>query len=436
LELPADRQDPIDLLERQAASRVAELVPIRYARMISSPFAFFRGAALVMASDLARTPTSGFRVQLCGDAHLSNFGLFASPERQLVFDINDFDETLPGPWEWDVKRLAASLEIAGRGNDFAEAQNRAIVVAAVGEYRRAMRDFAGQNNLQVWYAYLPAEDRFAEVRAGLDPNTAKRTEKAMSKARTRDHLQAFRKLVRAENGELRFVSDPPLLVPIEELTDAPDVATAIDRIKDAIRSYRSSLSPDRRHLLDQFRLVHIARKVVGVGSVGTRAWVVLMLGRDSGDPMILQIKEAQASVLEAFAGRSAYANAGRRVVVGQHVMQASSDILLGWQRSTGFDDVPRDFYVRQLHDWKGSVEVDQMTPAAMTGYGKLCAWTLARAHARSGDRIEIASYLGAGSVIDEAIADFAGAYAEQNDRDHASLVAAARAGRVAVAPIG
>ena len=334
-----------------------------------------------------------------------------------------------------VGRQAARRETAGRGNGFTASQRRSSVLVAVGEYRRAMREFAGQNNLTVWYAYLAAEDRFAEVRAALDPATAKRTAQAMSKAKTHDHLQAFRKLVRVEGGELRFVSDPPLLVPIEELTEADGAAPTIAGIKDAIRSYRDSLSPDRQHLLDQFRLVHVARKVVGVGSVGTRAWVALMLGRGTDDPLILQIKEAQASVLEDFAGRSVYTNAGRRVVVGQHTMQASSDILLGWQRSRGFDDVPRDFYVRQLHDWKGAVEVQQMTLAAMTSYGRLCGWTLARAHARSGDRIEIAGYLGAGPVFDEAVADFATAYAEQNERDHAALVAAVRSGRTPVATV-
>jgi uncharacterized protein (DUF2252 family) len=407
---PADRADPLALLERQATSRVPELVPIRYERMAASPFAFFRGAALVMAADLAGTPTSGLPVQACGDAHLSNFGLFASPERQLVFDINDFDETLPGPWEWDVKRLAASIEIAGRDLGFSTAERSAAVLAMMGEYRRAMAEFAGWTNLAVWYAYLPAESRFAEVRDGLDRTTAKRAASLMTKARTRDHLQAFTKLVRVVDGELRFVSDPPLLVPIEELYD-PDVAAQLmDRVRGALAGYR-------------FELVHVARKVVGVGSVGTRAWVVLMVGRDASDPLILQIKEAQASVLEEFAGPSAYDNHGQRVVAGQRAMQASGDILLGWQRFAGFDAVPRDFYVRQLRDWKGSVEVDQMRPAGMSAYGTLCAWTLARAHARSGDRIAIAAYLGGGPVFDRAIADFASGYADQNELDHAALVA-------------
>jgi uncharacterized protein (DUF2252 family) len=433
-----DRADPIALLERQAATRVPELVPIRHERMASSPFAFFRGAALIMAADLARTPTSGINVQLCGDAHLSNFGLFASPERQLVFDINDFDETLPGPWEWDVKRLAASLEVAGRENGFAEIERRTVVRAAVTQYRVAMREFASWTNLQVWYASLAAEARLADIRATLDRATVKRVERTLSKAKTRDHLQAFGKLVQADGAGLRFMSDPPLLVPVEELLGESELAPFLARIDGALAGYRSSLSVDRRHLLDQYTLVHVARKVVGVGSVGTRAWVALLVGRDEQDPLILQIKEAQRSVLEEFAGDSAYDHAGHRVVAGQRTMQASSDILLGWETVSDFDGIPRHFYVRQLRDWKGNIEVEQMSPSAMARYAELCAWTLARGHARSGDRIAIASYLGRGPVFENSIADFAAAYAEQNALDHQALLAAIAAGRVesSITPVG
>jgi uncharacterized protein (DUF2252 family) len=427
----APRPDPIGLLEEQAASRLPELVPIRYARMASSPFAFFRGAALIMASDLANTPTSGLDVQLCGDAHVSNFGLFASPERQLVFDINDFDETLPGPWEWDVKRLAASLQIAAQGSGFTEAQSRAIVLASASAYRRAMTEFAGQSTLQVWYAHLPAEVRFADIRDNLDSATAKLAARTMSKAKTRDHLQAYAKLVQADGDQLSFISDPPLLVRLEELLDGPAAAMVQERLSNAFGSYRETLSADRRTLLDQFRPVDLARKVVGVGSVGTRAWVLLMIGRATDDPLLLQIKEAQASVLERFLPPSEYDNAGHRVVAGQRTMQASSDILLGWNRLAGLDDVPRDFYVRQLRDWKGTVEVEQMTPGAMLRYAEVCAWTLARAHARSGDRIAIASYLGSGDAFDRALAQFAGAYAEQNHRDYEALLGAIGSGRIA-----
>jgi uncharacterized protein (DUF2252 family) len=398
--------------------------------MAASPFAFFRGAALIMAADLAATPVSGITVQLCGDAHLSNFGLFASPERQLVFDINDFDETLPGPWEWDVKRLAASLEIAGRENGFSSADRQLVVVNAVAEYRRAMREFAGWTNLQVWYAHLPVEARLAGNRTALDRSTTKLAEKAMDRAKARDHLQAFGRMVRFDGAGLRFVSDPPLLVPVEDLLPPGELDSFLERIHRAFAGYRGSLSADRRHLLDQYELVHVARKVVGVGSVGTRAWIALLMGRDHTDPLILQIKEAQASVLEAFTKPSAYGHCGHRVVAGQRTMQASSDILLGWETFAGFDGQSRDFYVRQLRDWKGTIEVEQMAPTAMQRYGQLCAWTLARGHARSGDRIAIAAYLGRGTIFDTAIAEFAVAYAEQNVRDHNALSDAITSGRI------
>lgn len=434
-----DRADPVALLERQSRTRIPELVPIRYGRMLSSPFAFFRGASLVMAADLASTPASGIRVQLCGDAHLSNFGVFASPERQLVFDLNDFDETLPGPWEWDVKRLVASLEIAGRDNGFTTAQRTSAVVACSAEYRRAMAEFAGMRALEVWYAYLAVErllaDRASEVSGEIGATTRRRSEKIVAKAKTRDHLQAFSKLVTvagSASGEPRFVSDPPLLVPVGELL--PDGAAHLleDQVRAALRGYRSTLVSDRRHLLDEFRFVDLARKVVGVGSVGTRAWVALLLGRDAGDPLILQIKEAEPSALAPYTRRSAFVNEGQRVVSGQRLMQASSDIFLGWHWYADADGQRRDCYVRQLRDWKGSVEVEQMDPAAMTAYGQLCAWTLARAHARSGDRIAIAAYVGGGPVLDRALADFATAYADQNERDFATLRASAAAGKIKV----
>ena len=429
----ADRPDPMTLLEQQAATRVPELVPVRHARMLTSPFAFFRGGALIMASDLAGTPTSGIGVQICGDAHLSNFGVFASPERHLVFDLNDFDETLPGPWEWDVKRLAASLQIASRENGCTDADARRTVLTAVAEYRRAMNEFARWQTLQVWYAHLRVGKVLGELRRNLDPITARRAAKAITKARTRDHMQAFAKLVHVVDGEPRFISRPPFVVPIDELMNGSDVNAIETEVRSALGRYYRSLGHDKRRLLEQYQLVQLARKVVGVGSVGTRAWVLLLLGRDGGDPLILQMKEAQPSVLEDFAGRSSYANAGQRVVVGQRIMQAHGDILLGWERFAGFDNTPRDFYVRQLRDWKGSIEFEQMAPAGMIVYGRLCGWTLARAHARSGDRIAIASYLGSGTQFDLAVADFSAAYAEQNDRDFAALVSATASGRIQAA---
>jgi uncharacterized protein (DUF2252 family) len=426
------RADPVELLERQGASRVAELVPIRYGRMLVSPFAFYRGAALVMAGDLAATPNSGLRAQLCGDAHMSNFGVFASPERHLVFDANDFDETLPGPFEWDVKRLAASLEIAGRENGFKTKERRAVLLAAAGGYRRAMRDFAGQANLAVWYAHLDLDQEMAAIGPMLNPAQAKRTGTMLAKARTRDSMSAFAKLCAVVDGQPRIVSDPPLVVPVTDLLPDHDAEDLFGQVRALLSDYRRSLSSDRKHLLEQYRLVDMARKVVGVGSVGTRAWILLMEGADEGDPMFLQAKEAQESVLEEFAGASAYTNHGQRVVAGQHLMQAASDIFLGWQRTKGYDGVDRDYYVRQLRDWKGSAVPEEMIPSGMALYARLCGWTLARAHARSGDRVAIAAYLGAKDTFDQAIADFAAAYADQNDRDYAALQAAAASGRVAV----
>ena len=426
------RADPVELLERQAASRVPELVPIRYGRMLVSPFTFYRGAALVMASDLAGTPISGLRAQICGDAHLSNFGVFGSPERHLVFDVNDFDETLPGPFEWDVKRLAASLEIAGRDNGFKRKDRRTVVLAATRGYREAMRTFAGQTNLDVWYAHLDVDQVLPSVLSQLKPARAKLAAQVLANARTRDSMQAFKKLARVVDGQPRIISDPPLIVPITELFSDVNAAELFGEIEELLGSYRRTLQSDRRHLLEGFTLVDMARKVVGVGSVGTRAWILLMEGADQRDPMFLQAKEAEASVLEAFAGASLYRNHGERVVAGQHLMQASSDIFLGWQRTKGVDGVERDYYVRQLRDWKGSLPPEEMLPEGMAIYGRMCGWTLARAHARSGDRLAIAAYLGGKDTFDQAVADFAVAYADLNETDHAALQQAAHSERIKV----
>jgi uncharacterized protein (DUF2252 family) len=425
----ADRADPIDLLEEQAATRVPELVPIRYGRMLVSPFAFFRGAALVMAADLATAPVSGLNVQACGDAHMSNFGVFASPERNLVFDVNDFDETLPGPWEWDIKRLAASLAIAGRDRGFTAKQRTAVVEATAAGYRTELQELAGMRELDVWYRRFDVAAVLAASKA-LARQQRERTKAAIAKARTRDSLQAFSKLTHLVDGEPRIVSDPPLIVPVEELLPAAEAAAATERLHDFLVTYRRSLQTDRRHLLEQFRIVHVARKVVGVGSVGTRAWIVLLLGRDDTDPLFLQVKEAQPSVLERFGGKSAFANQGERVVAGQRIMQAVSDILLGWERIDGYDGQRRDFYVRQLRDGKGSIDPDLIVPEGALSYGRLCAQALALAHARSGDRIAISSYLGKSASFDHALAAFAEAYADQNQRDYEALRAAVDTGRV------
>ncbi|MGN6378720.1 MAG: DUF2252 domain-containing protein [Gaiellales bacterium] len=430
-EPPPGRPDPIGLLEGQAVSRVPELVPIRYGRMLVSPFTFFRGAALIMAADLAGMPRSGFHVQLCGDAHLSNFGVFASPARRLVFDLNDFDETLPGPWEWDLKRLAASMAIAGRDREFSRKVRAGIVGQTVASYREAMRDFAGRPNLEVWYARLDIETEIARVRGTFSPKVVERAEQQLAKAHTRDSMHAFSKLTTEVDGVPRIVSQPPLIVRVEELFPAASAEQITELVREFIRGYRRSLQTDRRVLLEQYRFADLARKVVGVGSVGTRAWIALFLGIDSGDPLFLQVKEAQRSVLEGFAGKSEYSNHGERVVAGQHLMQASSDIFLGWRRLTNPQDgVERDFYIRQLKDWKGSAEIDAMVPEGMTAYGRMCGWTLARAHARSGDRIAIASYMGTGDVFDRAIVEFSEAYADQNEKDYAALVEAVKTGRV------
>jgi uncharacterized protein (DUF2252 family) len=427
----ADRVDPIKLLERQAASRVPELVPIRYGRMLVSPFAFYRGAAMIMAGDLAATPRSGLTVQCCGDAHLSNFGVFASPERQLVFDVNDFDETLPGPWEWDIKRLATSMVIAARENSFTAKHQHRIVLDTVREYRTAMARFAAMKNLDVWYAHLDVEATLKELGSQLHATVVKQTADALAKARTRDSMSAFSKLARVVDGQARIVADPPLIVPIEDLAQGSERDQMFDALHEQLRSYRATLQRDRRVLLDQFQVSDFARKVVGVGSVGTRAWIALLLGLDGGDPLFLQIKEAQASVLEDYLGASEFDNHGERVVTGQRLMQATSDIFLGWLHlESGFDGRPCDYYARQLRDQKGSAEIAQMSASGMASYGRMCGWTLARAHARSGDRIAIAAYLGKGSRFDRALVDFADAYAEQNERDYKALLAAVKSGRI------
>jgi len=433
LALPAGR-DPLALLEEQAVSRLPDLVPIRYGRMTSSPFAFFRGAARVMAADLASTPTSGLRAQLCGDAHLSNFGLFASPERRLVFDINDFDETLPGPWEWDVKRLAASLVVAGSENGFSDRHCRSIALAAVGRYRQAMRGFAETGNLAVWYSHVDVDEVEAGFAGRFDASQRRRAETSLAKARTRDSMQALRKLTHRVDGQQRILADPPLVVPLTELLPGLERADMQEALHALLRRYRRSLQSDRRVLLEQYRLVDVARKVVGVGSVGTRCWIMLLSGRDDADPLFLQAKEAPASVLAEFLGPGEYANQGHRVVAGQRLMQATSDIFLGWERATGIDAEQRDFYVRQLRDWKWSALVETFVPEELRWYGALCGWTLARAHACSGDRVAIASYLGGGDRFDHAVTDFAEAYAEQNLRDHAALLRAVESGRVVAEP--
>jgi len=412
---------------------VPELVPVRHGRMLVSAFTFYRGAALPMAADLATTPTSGLRVQLCGDAHLSNFGAFASPERRLVFDVNDFDETLPGPFEWDVKRLAASFAVAGRDSGFPAKARRKIALAAAEGYRTAMRGFAKQPFLEVWYAHLDIEPVLAEFRSQVKSQAhAKRLKAAqalLAMAHTRDSTQALRKLTTMAGGQRRIISDPPMIVAVEEIFSEMESGAIYEQLRAVLGKYRRTLQSDRRHLLGQFTLVQMARKVVGVGSVGTRAWVLLMDACDGVEPLFLQAKEAQPSVLAGYCGRSQHNNQGERVVAGQHLMQAQSDIFLGWTRVTGPDQIDRDYYVRQLRDWKFSVPIEQMIPAGMTAYARLCGWTLARAHARSGDRIALAAYLGGSPKFDQAIADFAETYADQNELDYAVLQAAVKDGQ-------
>jgi len=430
------RPDPVDVIEAQSATRVPELVPIRYGRMTESPFRFYRGAAAIMAGDLADTPRSGFRTQLCGDAHLLNFRLLASPERHLMFDINDFDETLPGPWEWDVKRLSASFVIAGRANAFSATERADVVRSTVRSYREWMRRFAGMGHLAVWYAQFD-EDwvRRTFVQEG-NARARHRWSESVARARTRDSLQAFDKLTHIVGDKARIAPDPLLIMPLQDLLPDVERSALETQIRQLIERYGHSLQSDRRSLLEQYQVVDMARKVVGVGSVGTRCWIVLLLGRDDRDPLLLQAKEADASVLAPFAGASAYRTQGERVVSGQRLMQATSDIFLGWEQADGIDGRRRDFYVRQLRDWKGIAEPETMVPTVMRAFGELCGATLARAHARSGDRIAIASYLGGSDVFDRAMVTFAERYADQNEKDHQALVDAVRTGRVTAEAAG
>ncbi|HET9633973.1 MAG TPA: DUF2252 domain-containing protein [Terrabacter sp.] len=444
--VPWAERDPLEILEEQGRTRVPELLPVRYGRMLASPFAFYRGGAAVMAADLAASGSSELTAQLCGDAHVSNFGFFGTPERKQVFDLNDFDETWPGPFEWDVKRLAASLEIAGRENGLRRKQRRAITVGMVRAYRQSIAEFASQSALDVWYARAELQPGLPRLAKELPKAARETTRKVLSKSRVRDAAHAVAKLTTPEFGQRRFVSDPPLLVPVREL--APELADDLTRLLDLLLvEYRKSLPPDRRVLIDRFQVVDMARKAVGVGSVGTRAWLLLLVD-ELGNPLLLQAKEAAESVLAAHLPWPALDNQGRRVVEGQRLMQASSDILLGWQRVTGLDGVERDFYIRQFRDWKGGYEIETLDPATLERLGQACAWTLARAHARSGDPRDIALYLGTppgpvpadgaadgpGAVFDEAVGDFAVAYADQNERDHAELVAAVESGRLPASP--
>ena len=428
----SDRRDPVEFIEEQATTRVPELVPLRHGRMSTSAFAFFRGAALVMAADLASVPHSGLTVQLCGDAHLSNFGLFQSPERKLVFSVNDFDETLPGPFEWDVKRLAASIEVAGRSREFPSTTTGTVLLQTLRAYREAMASFAATSNLDTWYTRLDIDgiqERWGtRAKAKESASMARLVTKAESKTR----MKALAKLTEEVDGELRFRSSPPLLVPFEDLA-GESTEKAHDIVVGALESYRDTLSADRAHLLGTYRFVQLARKVVGVGSVGTRCWLALFVGRDNDDPLFLQIKEAEASVLERFLEPTVYPEQGQRVVEGQRLMQTSSDIFLGWERIPGtlaMDGHDHDYYMRQLWDGKGSAVVETMTPRTLGMYGEMCAWTLARAHARSGDPIAISAYLGNGSRFDRSIAAFSRAYAAQNELDHQALCDAIDSGRL------
>ncbi len=428
-----DRADPVSLLEAQDATREADLVPVRHGRMMVSPFTFYRGAAKIMAADLGTTARSGLDTQLCGDAHLSNFGAFASPERQLLFDINDFDETLPGPFEYDVKRLAASFMIAARNNGFSTGDSKAVTMTAVTEYREAMGGFAQMSTMDVWYAHLTNDQILAaassQAKGKAGAKAVKRAEKNVAKARTRDSLHALSKLAEVVDGRYRIVSQPPLVVPLRELAATYGLsAEDVDRvIHDQFRAYRLSLQDDRRRLLERFRIVDVARKVVGVGSVGTRAWIVLLQGRDEQDPLFLQVKEASASVLEDHLPLSGFTQPGERVVQGQRLMQAASDIFLGWTRG---GDATRYLYWRQLRDMKGSATVEAMSPSAMQLYARSCGWTLARAHARAGDPVALAAYLGGSDAFDRAVTDFSKRYADQNERDYGAFAAAVRSGRL------
>lgn len=427
----ADRTDPLEILALQATTRLPDLVPIRYGRMAESAFAFYRGAAAVMAADLGREVQTGLNVQLCGDAHLSNFGGFASPERDMIFDVNDFDETIPGPFEWDLKRLAASFEIAARARDLDEVDRRAVVTRSARSYRSAIREFATMRNLEIWNSLMDVGAIRArwgsEVTRSVNELLARRVAKAQSK----DHLKALAELTVEKDGKLRFISDPPLMVPVEEaFTDVYSYHN-LTNLLGALSDYRATLSGDRQRLIDKYEFTDLARKVVGVGSVGTRCWVALFVGRDSSDPLVLQVKQAERAVGEPFLLQSQYENQGQRVVEGQRLMQGASDIFLGWDQFQGEDGITRDFYLRQLWDWKLSARIDRMPLDMFAVYGELCGWVLARAHARSGDAIAIGAYLGAGDRFDQSMWEFARTYADQNDRDFARLQQAVASGQVA-----
>jgi uncharacterized protein (DUF2252 family) len=426
-ECPTVSRDPVAVLGKQDESRVQDLVPIRYGRMLASSFTFYRGAAALMATDLAETPSTGIEAQLCGDAHLSNFGVYAAPDRRLVFDCNDFDETSRGPFEWDVKRLAASLAIAGRARGFGRRERREAVISGAAAYRSAMRTFAAMRNIDVWYARIDVESRLDELRQEVEPGRLKKVERNLARARSKDSLRALRKLAEEADGTLRIVSQPPLIVPLRELSDGPDAEALL---RSVLAAYRGSLGDHLQRLVTSYRYLDAAHKVVGVGSVGTRAWVVLLLGRDGSDPLFLQAKEAQRSVLEPFAGASPYEHPGRRVVEGQRLMQAASDVFLGWVTAQGLDGKERHYYVRQLWDGKGSADVDRMSARELSIYASLCGEALARAHSRSGDRFAIAAYLGRGDSFDEAMARFAESYADQNERDYERVAAAAANGEI------
>jgi hypothetical protein len=435
LEFAFDRPDAVDLLEMQARTRLPDLVPVRYGRMLVSPFAYFRGTALPMAGDLAATPVTGFTVQACGDAHLGNFGVFAAPDGGLVFDINDFDETLPGPWEWDVKRLAASVEIAARENGFGVKQRRKVVLAAVSNYREAMLAFARMTPLEVQYARLDLDEIPAELKSAANGKLHKAVGQGMISARTRDSLEALAKLTAVVDGRRQILADPPLIVPVGDLAGAQDTADGVGQsdpdICDLLAAYRRALREDSAGLLARYELGSVARKVVGVSSVGTRCLIVLMLGSHDSDPLFLQVKEAERSVLSEFAGPSQYDNQAQRVAVGQRFIQAAPDVFLGWVRvADGIDGRRRDYYVRQLRDWKLSADLAGLSPGWLRRFAGYCGWTLARAHARTGDRFAMAGYLGTSVVFDEAIADFAASYANQNERDYAELGQAAKSGRI------
>lgn len=443
-EAPANRPDPVELLRSQEAKRVQSLLPIRHQRMSASPFAFLRGSALVMASDLSVLPATGIAVQACGDAHIANFGLFTSPEQRTVFDINDFDETLPGPWEWDVKRLVASIEVCGRDNGFSKKERKQAVRTSMQAYRETMQRFANMGHLDVWYAHLDVDTLAQEFANDVNADDAKVAEKVTKKAKNKTSRRAMHKLTEVVDGQLRIISNPPLIVPMrdllqEDLTEriGKDLAAAFVHAADQraiemlmsniLTHYRKSITPEKQRLIGSYMPVDIARKVVGVGSVGTRALIIVMSGADENDPLVLQVKEAQESVLERFVGKASHEQNGERVVEGQRAMQTASDMLLGWCRIADMQGTLRDYYVRQLWNGKGSFDLSSANPRQLRLLAGACGWTLAHAHARTGDRFAIASYLGEDDTFDKALAKFARAYADQNQSDYERFVAACEA---------